>query len=163
MDKKQSVHMLAEELMRLFPQLGRQISIHLRESGEEETTFMQIGVLRQIQENAVTASDVAKLRRVSLQSASVLVQGLVERGWITREPNPNDRRQFLLQITPEGLAKAEATRNQIINYLASFLEALNAEEIAAAQVFLPALGRIVSQGLPNDNPQPVSEEEKTPL
>src|SRR5262245_21167632 len=106
MDKKQSIHMLAEELMRLFPHLGRQISIHLRESGEEETTFMQIGVLRQIQERGITASDLAKMRKVSLQAASVLVQGMVEKGWITRVTNPNDRRQFLLEITPEGLAKA---------------------------------------------------------
>jgi len=154
--------------MRIFPNLGRQISAFLRDTGEEETTLMQVSVLHQIKEQSLTASDIAKKRRVSLQSASVLVQGMVEKGWIIREPNPNDRRQFLLQITPEGIEKAEATRNQIINHLTGFMENLSPEEIAAGQVFLPALYRSLTDTTAND-PQTVDErqrtleEEKTPL
>lgn len=167
MDSPWSVHKLAEELMKIFPNLGRQISVHLRETGEEETTLMQVGVLHQIREQSTTASELAKRRRVSLQSVSVLIQGMVERGWILRVPDPADRRQFLLQITPEGLEKAEATRNQIINYLAGFFEDLTSEEIAAAQIFLPALSRILTQHMTTDNSQderqPAPQEEHTPL
>jgi DNA-binding MarR family transcriptional regulator len=90
-------------------------------------------------------SELAKRRKVSLQSASVLVRAMVDKGWLTRVPDPADGRQFLLQITPEGLEKADATRNEIINYLVSFLGELSAEEIAAAQIFLPALSRILTQ------------------
>lgn len=115
--------------------------------------MMNVSVLYQIQERSITASELAKRRRVSLQSASVLVQGLVEKGWIIRTPNPTDRRQFLLQITPEGLAKAEATRNQIVSYLASFLVDLSDEEAAAAQIFLPALSRILTQHMTVENTQ----------
>ena len=169
MDKTDSVHMLAEQLMKIFPNLGRQISSFLRDAGEEETTLMQVSVLHQIKEQSLTASDIAKKRRVSLQSASVLVQGMVEKGWIVREPNPTDRRQFLLQITPEGMEKAEATRNQIINHLTGFMEKLSPEEIAAGQVFLPALQRILTDPTAaNDSPtlderQRSLEEEKAPL
>ena len=167
MDKTWSVHKLSEELMKIFPNMGRQVSYFLRESGEEETTLMQVSVLHQIQERSMTASDIAKKRRVSLQSASVLVQSMVEKGWIVREPDSKDRRQFLLQITPEGMEKAEATRNQIINHLASFLEELSPEEISAGQVFLPALYRVLSNQITNnasqDERQRTLEEEKTPL
>lgn len=168
MGKTWSVHTLAEELMKIFPNMGRQISTFLRESGEEETTLMQVSVLHQIKERSMTASDIAKKRKVSLQSASVLVQGMVEKGWIVREPDPNDRRQFLLQITPEGMEKAEATRSQIVNYLAGFMEDLSPEEIAAGQVFLPALNRILTSQMAANTPtsderQPTLEEEKTPL
>jgi DNA-binding MarR family transcriptional regulator len=164
-----SVRTLSEELMKIFPNMGRQIATFLRETGEEETTLMQVSVLHQIQERSMTASDIAKKRKVSLQSASVLVQGMVERGWIVREPDPNDRRQFLLQITPEGMEKAEATRNQIINHLTSFMVDLSPEEIAAGQVFLPALNRILTSQMAANNPttsdekQGTLEEEKTPL
>lgn len=162
-----SVHTLAEELMRIFPNLGKQIAAHLREAGEEETTMMQVSVLHQLRENQFTASELAKRRRVSLQSASVLVQGMVERGWIVRIPDPSDRRQFLLQTTPEGLAKAEATRNQIINYLTSYLEDLSVDEIAAAQIFLPALSRILTQHMATDKTenerQNALQEEQNPL
>ena len=169
MGKTWSVHTLSEELMKIFPNMGRHMNAFLRESGEEETTLMQVSVLHQIKERSMTASDIAKKRKVSLQSASVLVQGMVEKGWIVREPDPNDRRQFLLQITPEGMEKAEATRNQIVNYLAGFMEDLSPEEIAAGQVFLPALNRILtSQMAANittapDERQRTLEEEKTPL
>src|SRR5262245_56634098 len=97
-----TAHHVAEALMKAFLPLGRVMSLFIRESGEEETTMMQVSVLFQIMEQPVTASDIAKKRRVSLQAASVLVQGLVQKGWVTRLPDPNDRRQFLLQITPEG-------------------------------------------------------------
>lgn len=158
-----TIPILVEELMRVFPNLGRQIALYLRQTGEEETTLMQIGVLHQIQERSITASELAKQRRVSLQSASVLVQGLVERGWVIRVPDPHDRRQFILQITDEGVAKAETTRRQIVSYLSTVLATLTAEEIAAAQIFLPALSRIFT----TDNPLPDKsrelQEEHTPL
>ena len=84
-----------------------------------------------------------------------------------REPDPNDRRQFLLQITPEGLAKAESVKAQIAHYMEGFLEGLSTEEIAAAQVFLPALIRILTEQMTTkttqDDKQRTLEEEKTPL
>ncbi len=158
---------IAEELLKVFPGLGKTIALHLRESGEEETTMMQISVLHQIQEQPITASELAKKRRVSLQSASVLVQALVERGWIVREPSLSDRRQFILQITEEGLAKASAVKAQIAHYMEGFLEGLSQEEIAAAAIFLPALSRILTEHMTTkttqDEKQRILEEEKTPL
>lgn len=145
MDNTWSRATLAEELVKVFPQMGRLIALRMRESGEEETTFMQIGVLHQIQEHCITASELAKKRRVSLQSASVLIQSMVERGWIVRVPSPTDRRQFLLQVTPEGIERAQAAKKQIAQFMEQSLEGLSDEEIEAGQRFLPALNRILSQ------------------
>ena len=167
MDSRWTKTTIAEELLKVFPSLGRTVALHLRESGDEETTLMQISVLHQIQERPITASELAKKRRVSLQSASVLVQAMVERGWIVREPSLSDRRQFILQLTEEGLAKAEAVRAQLVHYMEDFLEGLTEEEAAAAQVFLPALNRILTDHMTNkttqDEKQGALEEEKTPL
>ena len=167
MDSRWTKTTIAEELLKVFPSLGRTVALHLRESGDEETTLMQISVLHQIQERPITASELAKKRRVSLQSASVLVQAMVERGWIVREPSLSDRRQFILQLTEEGLAKAESVKAQIARYMEGFLEGLSQEEMAAAQVFLPALNRILTDHMTNkttqDEKQGALEEEKTPL
>lgn len=136
---------LAEELLKVIPSMGRLMDLYIRETGEEETTHMQVRVLFHIMEHQITASDLAKKRRVSLQAASALVQGLVERGWVVRIPDPNDRRQFMLQVTPQGLDHAQATRERITTFLAGFLEALSAEEVAAAKVFLPSLYRLLME------------------
>src|SRR5689334_3173692 len=77
-----SVETLADELLRVLPNLGHLIALHMREANEEETTLMQVGVLYHLQERgSITASELAKRRKVSLQSVSVLVQGMVEKGW----------------------------------------------------------------------------------
>ncbi|HEX2622877.1 MAG TPA: MarR family transcriptional regulator [Phototrophicaceae bacterium] len=143
MDSPWTTKVLAEELMKLMPNLGRLISTYLRDAGEEETTLMQMGVLFQIQGRPTTASELAKKRRVSLQSVSVLVQSMVERGLLVRTPNPNDRRQWLLEVTPEGLERAQITASQIIGYMADLMHGLSEEEIAAAKVFLPALRQLL--------------------
>ena len=140
----QTPYSVAQMLLESLPSLGRLIAIRMREAGEEEATLMQIGVLMRIKEQPITTSELAKQRRVSLQSASVLVQNMVERGWITRVPDANDRRQWLLEVTPEGLALAEATQKQFLNLLAEVLVDLLPEELDAAAVFLPALHRVVT-------------------
>jgi DNA-binding MarR family transcriptional regulator len=143
MDHLWTPYTLAEELLKILPNFGRLVASSMREEGEEEATLMQVSVLFQIKEHPITASELAKRRNVSPQSASVLLQSMVERGWLVRIPDPNDRRQSLLQITPEGLARAQAAKDQIASRLARFLVDLTSEEIAAAQVFLPALQRVL--------------------
>ncbi|MCB9451173.1 MAG: MarR family transcriptional regulator [Anaerolineaceae bacterium] len=144
-DSRWTSYEIADALSKVIPSLGRLMAHYIRESGGEETTMMQVSVLFHIQKQPMTASELAKKRRVSLQAASVLVQGLVERGWVTRLRDPNDRRQFLLQITADGLEHTETVRRQITNYMAKSLDDLTAEEMAAAQVFLPGIQRVVNQ------------------
>ena len=144
---------VARVLLETFPLMGRLMATRMRESGEEEATLMQIGVLIRIRESPtpVTASDLAKTRRVSLQSASVLVQSLVDRGWLTRVPNPKDRRQFILQVTPEGAIRADAMQQQFMDLITTLFSDLSTEELDAASIFLPALHRLVIEQLHDDD------------
>lgn len=136
-------HKVAEELLRIIPNLGRFMEQYVQSTGAEDATMMQVGTLFHLLEHPATVSDLAKRRKVSLQSASVHVQSLVERGWVVRLPDPHDRRRSLLQATPQGVARAEAAKAEMVDYMSEVLRGLTAEEIAAAQVFLPALKRIV--------------------
>ncbi len=157
----------AQALVKLMPLLGRTIGPKMRENNEDAGTLIQVLALKQMRDQSInvseeklkqmhdklfTVSELAKRRKVSLQSASTLVQRLVERGWLERTENPNDRRQALLELTPEGMAHAQATLDQIVGYLAEYLESLTPEELQAAQVFLPALSRAMQ----------VSPEEEVP-
>ncbi|MCA9904550.1 MAG: MarR family transcriptional regulator [Anaerolineae bacterium] len=142
-DGSRTTHDLAEEILELMPSLGRLLALCILEAGEEETTVMQVSVLLHILKHPITTSELAKKRRVSLQAASVFVRGLVERGWVVRSPDPNDRRQFLLQITPEGLERAQMAQRQMTDCLAQSLHDLTPEEIAATAIFLGGLRRVV--------------------
>lgn len=148
-------YVAAQALLEIFPGLGRLLASYMRENGEEEATLMQVSVLMHIiKDQPITTSELAKRRKVSLQAASVLVQGLVERGWLTRVPDPHDRRRSLLEVTPEGRKRAQMLREMHLSVIANLLANLTPDELAAAGVFLPGLRRIVTEQL---IPEPAAE------
>lgn len=151
MDALWTIDTLARELFDVIPLLGRTIYHHTRIIDEEQATFMQVKALFLLIQHPLTVSTLAKKRGVSLQAASTLVQGLVERGWVTRVPDPNDRRQSLLEVTSEGLARAQSTRDQMVRGLVEALNGFEPEEIAAARVFLPGLRRVLTEHLIADD------------
>jgi DNA-binding MarR family transcriptional regulator len=133
------------ELLQILPRLNSMIGAEMRAAAGEETTMPQFRVLAQLSEAPQTLSALAKWRRVSLQAMSVLVQSLVDRGWIERLPDPSDRRQQVLQLTKRGHTHYQRAQTRIVQRLLPLMEALSAEELRAVAQALPALGRVLSQ------------------
>ena len=120
----------ARDLLSILPLLNRVMIIELRQEGGEETTMPQFRVLSSLSEAPMTVSDVARQRRVSFQSAGELVQTLVERGWIERIANPNDRRQSLLHLTGAGREAFDRSQRHMLERISGLLDALSAEQQA---------------------------------
>jgi DNA-binding MarR family transcriptional regulator len=142
---------VADELFHILPFFGRLVAHHIESSGEEKATLMQTRALFFLLERPLTTSELARKRKISMQSASVLVQNMVERGWVTRTPDPNDRRRSTLDVTPEGMARAEQAKAYATRYLAELLSDLSPEEISAAEVFLPALKKLIMKHYVTDD------------
>ena len=137
----------AQDLLDTLPALGRIMAHRLREDGEEMATMMQAGVLMRLREAPCTTSDLAKHRKVSLQSASVFVQGMVDRGGVGREADRNDRRRMLLKVTPEGESYAQTAHARMTSLLAELMGGLHPDELQAAGIFLSAVRRLVAAQL----------------
>jgi DNA-binding MarR family transcriptional regulator len=120
----------AHDLLSILPLLNRIMIVELRQEAGDETTMPQFRVLGYLYEAPITVSDVARRRRVSFQSAGELVQGLVERGWITRIPDPNDRRQSMLHLTDTGKQQYERAQGQMLERLSDLLDKLPDEDQA---------------------------------
>lgn len=133
-----------QQLLAILPFLNRLVSAEWRQIAGESTTMVQFRVLSHLLAAPLTLSGLAKKRRVSLQAAGEIVQGMVERGWIVRTPDPDDRRQSLLELTDEGRASYALAEGQMVAHLLPFLDKLSPEEIAAIQVALPALHRVLA-------------------
>ncbi|HEU5015863.1 MAG TPA: MarR family transcriptional regulator [Roseiflexaceae bacterium] len=140
----------AQELLAVLPLLNRIVASEVRREAGEETTISQFRVLAHLAAAPTTLSALAKKRRVSLQSMSELVQALVARGWITREADPSDRRQHVLQLTDHGKRHYERAQEQTLRRLVPSLEQLSDEELAAIQLALPALRRVIIEEECND-------------
>lgn len=141
----EQVAALTRDLLAVLPLLNRIIAAEVRREAGEATTMPQYRVLSHLAEQSKTLSVLARERRVSLQSMSELVQVLVERGWVARVPDPNDRRQQRLELTASGRAHYERAQTQTLQRLMPLMAALNARERAAVQRALPALRRVLTQ------------------
>jgi DNA-binding MarR family transcriptional regulator len=94
-------------------------------------------------------SDIA--RRVSLQAAGLLVQSLVERGWVMRVPDPMDRQQIHLLLTDEGRHQYERVSSSMLSHLIPLIEQLAKDKIAAIET---ALHRVLAKEETAEDGQP---------
>ncbi len=138
-----------QELLAVLPLLNRIMAVELRRETDEDATMPQFRVLAHLLEAPLTVSALARKRRVSLQSAGELIQSMVERGWVTRSPDPTDRRQSLLNITETGRLYYEKAQQAMLSRLVPLMENLTQDEISAVQVALAALRRVL-EGVDNE-------------
>jgi DNA-binding MarR family transcriptional regulator len=52
---------------------------------------------------AITVTELLSILRITKQSLSRVLSELVRRGYVTQRPGSRDRRQRLLELTPEGI------------------------------------------------------------
>lgn len=140
-DAEQTAH----ELLAILPLLGRIVATAVQREAGAEITMPQFRVLALLAAQPQTLSALARRRRVSLQSIGGLVQALVERGWIVRTPDPQDRRQHLLALSDAGHARYEQAQSQTVRTLRPLLASLSAEQLRAVRVALPALHAALTQ------------------
>src|SRR5206468_4715914 len=76
----------------------------------------------------LTPSELAERERVKRPTATRLIGTLEESGYVTRTPDPGDRRSSLIAITPEGRDLMRTLRTRKDLYLARRLRALSPEE-----------------------------------
>lgn len=73
--------------------------------------------------------------RLSLEKSWVsrAVDGLVERGWATKEPNPLDARSWLVTLTADGDDRVHELNATLDNHAARVLEQLNERDRATVE------------------------------
>ncbi|NDZ96415.1 MarR family transcriptional regulator [Streptomyces sp. SID6673] len=67
-----------------------------------EMPFSRFRALRRIAVRDMTQSDLARRLGIDAPATSGIVNDLVDRGLVTREPHPTDRRYKVVTITDEG-------------------------------------------------------------
>lgn len=108
--------------------------------GSVLTTLLDHGPLRM--------GELADRERVRMPTATNLVLRLERTGLVAREPDPDDRRAVLVDITVDGrrrLAQLIADRN---NLLAGLLAQLDPAQQQALQNAVPALASLLDLEIP---------------
>ena len=99
---------------------------------ELDLTMAQLRTLFTLaHEGSASIGQVAEAQRVSLPTASHLVERLVQAGLATREEDPADRRRMVVRLTPAGEELVNKIRHGGDRQLRGWLGHLSYDDIAA--------------------------------
>ncbi len=130
----------AREVLDVIPQVMRLIRAELREHRKAELSVTQFRSLAFLgRHSGASLSELAEHIGLALPSMSKLVDGLVERGLVTRQEDPADRRRVVLCVTAMGDESVCAARKATQDYLAGRLALLAPEERATVSSAMAAL------------------------
>ena len=99
----------------------------------------------------VRLGDLAAAERIAPSTLTRLVNVLEERGYLLRQPAPDDARAYLVTVTAEGRDALERIRAEATNLLTDILLTLPADQLVALDAALPALEQLA--GLAPDQPK----------
>jgi DNA-binding MarR family transcriptional regulator len=91
----------ADGLLALMPVYHKHIfRINRHKTGLESAQYRVLGVLMKSGSHPI--SEIGRALYISKPYMTVLIDSLMEKGWIERGNDPNDRRVILISITPGG-------------------------------------------------------------
>jgi DNA-binding MarR family transcriptional regulator len=119
----------AREVLEVVPVVMREIRLQRRSQVSPSLTFPQFHALSFVSRNKGSSlSEVADHIGLTSPSASTLVDGLIERGMMTREEHPDDRRRIRLTVTGPGQKILETSTRGTIAYLEKKFGSVSADD-----------------------------------
>jgi DNA-binding MarR family transcriptional regulator len=133
--------------------MQRLIGDHAPEFTEVGVTMAQAKVLYVVlAAGRLRMSELAGRLGIGPSSASEIVERLVELGFLGRVDDPDDRRQVVVTVTPDGAALLERFRELDQRQLRELLGRLDAEELAVVAESLDIFHRAIDRGVSANTP-----------
>jgi DNA-binding MarR family transcriptional regulator len=132
---------LGEVLGRLLKALRTQLPLEV--SGQGRVTPDQFAVLAHLNDSGgCTMGELAAARGIALNSATALVDRLVQTGLVQRAQPPQDRRIVRVALTPAGTHLVAGLRKVRAAAFRRLIGSLGEAELEAIAAALPALDRL---------------------
>lgn len=124
--------------------LMRSLDQRVRAAGQAEAlSIADLSVLRQIERGVDLPSTVARALRLDPARLTHIADRLVERGYIERALDAEDRRRWRLRLTETGVARLRQGRADIMAIMDDVLAGITAEERAELAHALQAVRRVL--------------------
>ncbi|MEP9395713.1 MarR family transcriptional regulator [Gordonia sp. VNQ95] len=132
---------VASDLRITLGALIRRLRLH---RSPDDPTVPETAVLARLdREGTATSADLARQEQISPQSMGATIATLLDRGLITRAPDPNDGRRAVLCLNDIGRAALCDRRDHRTRALATAMaEVLTEDEVSAIGAALPLLARL---------------------
>jgi DNA-binding MarR family transcriptional regulator len=138
LSKSTEVKAVAQEIVKVIPQVMRTIGAERQFSGHAMLPA-HFHLLILLANHPCNLSELAVRQVVSLPTMSNSISVLVERGWVNRVPSPDDRRQVLLELTPDGRVVLTEIKSRAEARVAEVLGKLSSDDLASLSAGLAVL------------------------
>ena len=124
----------------------------VRDSGLTRQQGFTLGYIEEHQDRGVIARELSEVSGTTPAAVAGLLQGLEDRGYITRTPSPDDSRVKLITITPEGSRLIEGFDDEMRSGQERLFASLSPDE---QDRLLALLERVIhDSGVPDSPPPP---------
>lgn len=117
-----------------------------QEANADITPSLMAGLATVDRHGPLTPSELAEIERIKRPTATRVAARLEDEGLVARAGDPGDGRVTLLSVTDAGRALLTRSRSRKNAYLASRMETLSAEDLAALERAADVLERMLEDG-----------------
>lgn len=137
----------AARVIEIVPYLNRTLAAEARRTlGEGWFTLVHLRVLAHVRRSGgCSLGDLAERRGVSMPTMSKMVSSLVDKGLLTREPDPRNRRAVIIQLTEEGERLYMEVLTKLQRDIAQDIEQLTPEQRTQLVASLEALAGVMAR------------------
>ena len=108
-----------------------------------ELSLGQLAALRTLERHGpMSPGELAEHEKVQPPSMTRILARLEDSGYLTRTPDPTDRRQVVVAASPDGRSLLADDRRRRDAWIAQRLRTLSADEIAALAAAVPVLEKL---------------------
>src|SRR5262245_19908210 len=139
----ESTQTAARALLHVLMLVMRTVAADMRRSSNPIAP-PQMGLLMKIGDGPTTMSSLARSHAVSLPTISKSVDVLVDRGWVARWVDREDRRQTIIRLTPKGRRVLADLMHRTEKQVATRLAPLESHERAQLVSVMNLLQRVLT-------------------
>ena len=127
----------------LRPSLLRLTRILRNQRVDTSVTLTQLSAMGTLQKKGpMSAGDLAACERVQPPSMTKVLASLEEKGLVTREAHPTDKRQAIIVLAQAGVDLLDSERRQRDAWLSQRVAQLTSDERAALRDVIPVLDKL---------------------
>lgn len=135
---------VTDKLLALMPLYHKRIfRINQRISGLEAAQYQVLGVL--MRSGPHSMSEIGRILYFSKPYITVLIDSLMENGWVERGKDPDDRRIVVISITPGGKKHLHRAFEAYKTDVKTMLAGLGSEEIKQLCTSLEQLQKVLGK------------------
>lgn len=139
--------LLVDAVWKTIPKAWFAVRANLHELVAHNSTITveEFHILRHVSMGQACARDLAEVKHISRSAVSQAVEGLVQKGLLTRQTESGDRRFIRLALSPAGSQLLESLFSKNRVWLAERFAALDTSEAETMVNALESLARVLTQ------------------